>query len=63
MFDADLAEGAGKLAERARSILDVDHERLALVHDAHVRLLQRPSRGAGLIVVDQQMNDAPALRR
>ena len=60
-IDTGLSELPGQLAKGAGPILDIHHEHLALVGDAHPGTLERlPAPGHGL-VVKEQVNNAPTL--
>ena len=59
--DVGLSKLPGQLAEGAGPVLDIHHQHLALVGDPHPGALERlPAPGNGL-VVNEQVDDAPAL--
>jgi hypothetical protein len=59
--DVGLGKLPGQLPKGARPILDIDHQHLTLVGDPHPGALERlPALNDG-VVVQEQVDDAPAL--
>ena len=61
MFTPASASARAELAERARPVLDVHHQHLALVGDAHAGVDERLARGVGVTVGDEQVDVSVAL--